>query len=119
MRTVFWIYLCLAALLVLTLGWKFTIRPDNPRDLSEQVAEFLARQQFAVSRTNQIINEMPVLYATSKNCRLLIAKGILMRDSVAQVEYLTHENDRIFLVFRGTLYNKQPLLLSTAKAVPG
>jgi hypothetical protein len=102
----------LVLLLPLTLGWKLTLRADSPSEVSNAVVEFLARHQFSVVVTSDIINQMPVVRANSVNCRLLVAKISPLRDSKDQVQYLVSTQDRTFIVFRGAIYNQQPVILT-------
>jgi hypothetical protein len=105
----------LAPLLVLTLSWKLALRPDEHSSLvNDAIVKFLAQHQFSVVVTNDIINENPVIRASSGGCRLLVAKILPLRDSIDQIQYLTKMSDRTFIVFRGIIYTKQPVLLTAA-----
>ena len=104
----------LVLLLPLSIGWKLTLRPDDPFEPKDAIVEFLTQQQYSVVVTSEIINDMYVIGARSDECRLLVAKGLPLRNSIDQVQYIATPNDRTFIVFRGITYEKQPVLLTVA-----
>jgi hypothetical protein len=99
-------------LLPLTIGWKLTLRPDDPYEPKDAIVEFLTQQHFSVVVTSEVINDMFVIGARSDQCRLLVAKGLPLRNSTDQVQYIATPNDHTFIVFRGIIYDKQPILLT-------
>jgi hypothetical protein len=102
----------LALLLPLTLGWKLALRPSDPTELKDAIAEFLTQNHFNVVVTGEAINDMYVIEASSAGCRVLVAKILALRDSIDQVQHLARPNDRTFIVFGGMTYDKQPVFLT-------
>lgn len=101
-------------LLPLTLAWKLAVgfRSNNPAEERNVIIEFLVQNHFNVSIENEKIDESPVIAASSNECRLFIAKISSRGDSVDQVQGLATKFDRTFIVFRGTVYSKQPVSLT-------
>jgi len=106
--------LFLVVLLPLTLGWKLTLRPDNLDDVNNSIMVFLAKNQFSVIVTPEMIDESHVLRASSADCKLFVAKVLPLRNAKDQVQYLASTTDRMFVVFRGEIYSEQPRLLAIA-----
>jgi hypothetical protein len=109
-------------LLAATLGWKVVARAtvaDQPtdRDIQSKIAEFLVRQHFGVSVSDQADEGKPSVTASSGACRMLVAKSPALgydRDLIRQ--YAT-ANDHVFVVFRGHTYADQPTSLTVLDAL--
>ena len=97
-------------LLPLTLAWKVAVSPDNANDLELEIVKFLRSQQFDVISTSETMNYMPVIQATSSSCRMLVAKIVPNGSSGDLVRDLATASDRVFFVFRGQFYARQPIL---------
>ena len=106
--------LFLIALLPLTLGWKLTLRPDNPDEVNSSVVEFLTKNQFSAIVSVEKIDESHVVRATSADCKLFVAKVSPLRNAKDEIQYLASTTDRMFVVFRGEVYSEQPRLLTIA-----
>jgi hypothetical protein len=104
----------IALLLPLTLGWKVTVRPDNPRELNDSLLEFLARHQFDVIVTEDNMGQSPAVEATAGACRMLVGKI----SSDGYTWQLAHRfaapTDHVFVVFDGRVYSTQPTSLTAA-----
>jgi hypothetical protein len=102
----------LALLLPLTVGWKLASRPNDRIDRQDGVLEFLAQQKFSVAVTSETINGSAVITADSAACHLIVARMLPLQDSLVQLQYRAATTDHVFIVFRGSIYEKQPLLLT-------
>ena len=100
----------IAAVLLLTIGWKTTIGPDDQNYLKEDLIRFLERNHFNVVVTDEMVNYTPIIRATTVSCHLQIAR--LTHDGSNQdlIRHLAAGTDRSFVVFRGTVYAQQPIL---------
>jgi hypothetical protein len=103
----------LALLLPLTLGWKLASKPDDPSEVKNFIVEFLAQQQFNVIVTKEAILDIHVIEASSGSCRLLVGNISPYGVDAELVQHFSTATDRTFIVFRGTIYDKQPVLLTT------
>jgi hypothetical protein len=104
----------LALLLPLTLAWKLASIPNDQIDVQNGVMRFLAQQKFIVGVTIQTTNGTPIIRAVSGSCRLLVARMLPLQDSMVQIQSLATTSDHIFIVFRGAIYEKQPVLLTVS-----
>lgn len=77
--------LFLAVSLPLTLGWKLTLRADNPDEVNNSITGFLTKNRYNLIATNEMIDESHVLRASSGDCKLLVAKVLALRDARDQV----------------------------------
>jgi predicted small integral membrane protein len=105
-------------LLPLTLAWKLAVRPGgsgelNGRDVQRNVAEFLVRQHFIVAVSDNV-EEMgqPAIRASAGACRILIAKSPALGWNRELVRRYATTGDRVFVVFRGSVYAEQPTWLT-------
>jgi hypothetical protein len=93
-----------------SIGWKIAIPADNPNDLKDGLVEFLKRNHFSVVVTDEMVNYMPIIEATAPLCRLQIARLFPDGSNRDLIKNLTIGTDRLFIVFRGTVYAQQPIL---------
>ena len=105
----------LILLLPLTLAWKLAValKPNDLAESTNTIVAFLARQQFSVVTENEMLDGLSVITARSSGCRLLGIRISPLGDLTHQVESLATDADRTFVVFRGVIYSKQPVLLTT------
>jgi len=84
-----------AAVLLLSIGWKIAIQPDNPNYLKDDLIKFFERNHFNVVVTDEILNYTPIIRATTASCYLQIARftpmdrteisfGILLQAQIAR-----------------------------------
>jgi hypothetical protein len=102
---------CLLGLLIaLTLGLKWTgyAREPNERDAQLRVAEFLARQHFTVVRSAEEKDGEPTVRATAPTCRMLVIKSPVLGWDQDTLRRLATAADRVFVVFRGQVYEDAP-----------
>jgi hypothetical protein len=101
--------LILTAVLLLSVAWKISVPSDAQSDWTDSVTKFLERNHFDVVMTEKIVNNIPIVQASTGSCRLQIAR--IAPDGVDQnlVRHLTIGTDRLFIVFRGRMYTEQPI----------
>ena len=97
-------------MLLLSIGWKIAIQPDNPNDLKEDLIKFFERNHFNVVVTDEMVNDTPIIRATTASCHLQIARLTPDGSNRDLIRHLAAGTDRSFVVFRGTVYTQQPIL---------
>jgi hypothetical protein len=107
-----------ALLLVLSIGMKIAVGNPSARGVVEttdatkgEVAAFLDRQGFRVGE-DENPPEFQYVPAAMGNCRLLVVLAApegWHRDIIRQ---LASEHDQVFFVFRGAVYQDQPIWLT-------
>jgi hypothetical protein len=101
-------------LLPLTIGWKLAGKPENPVEIQNSIVEFLAKQQFDVSVTDETMEYMGIINARSRLCQLRVARVSPLGHEADLVRQVTTKSDRTFYVFRGMVYPEQPVRLTVA-----
>ena len=96
-------------MLLLTIGWKIAIQPDDPNYLKEDLIKFFERNHFDVV-TDEIVNDTPIIRATTASCHLQVARLTPDGSNRDLIRHLAAGTDRSFVVFRGTVYTQQPIL---------
>lgn len=99
-------------LLPLTIGWKVVGKPENPAELQNAIVEFLTKEHFDVSVTDQGMEYMSMVYAKSRSCQLRVARVSPLGHEADVVRQASARSDRTFYVFRGTVYPEQPVRLT-------
>jgi len=107
----------IALLLPLTLGWKLTVHPDDPSELTDGLVEFFARHHFDVLVTEDSMGQSPAIQATAGECRLLAGKIWSGGDNWQFARRFAGPTDHIFVVFRGQVYSAQPTSLTAVSEV--
>ncbi len=97
-------------MLLLTIGWKVAIQPDDPNYLKEDLIKFLERNHFNVVVTDEMVNYTPIIQATTASCRLQIGRLTPDGSNRDLIRHIAAGTDRSFVVFRGTVYAQQPVL---------
>ena len=103
---------CFVLILLLSVAWKIAIPPDNPNDLKDALVEFLDRNHFTTVLTDEIINDTPIIQATSASCHLQIAKLTPDGSNRDLIQHFAKGADHHFVVFRGAVYKQQPTYLT-------
>ena len=98
-----------ALLVPLTLAWKIAVPPYNPDDLKGELVAFLERNGFNVVVTDELVNYVPIIHATTDSCRLRVARLTPDGSNRDLIRSLTGDADRQFVVFRGEVYTQQPV----------
>ena len=101
-------------LLPLTIAWKAAIRPENPDETKDAIVDFLTKQQFDVSVTDETMEYMGIINARSRLCQLRVARVSPLGHEADLVRRASTTSDRTFYVFRGTVYPEQPVRLTVA-----
>jgi hypothetical protein len=99
----------IAGVLLLAIGWKIAIQPDDPNYLTKNLTKFLERNHFDVVVTDEEVNYTPVIWATTATCHLQIARLTPDGSNRDLIRHLAAGTDRTFVVFRGTVYAQQPI----------
>ena len=97
-------------MLLLTIGWKIAIQPDDQSYLTEDLVKFLERNHFNVVVTDEVVNDTPIIRATTASCHLQIARLTPDGSNRDLIRHLAAGTDGSFIVFRGTVYAQQPVL---------
>jgi hypothetical protein len=100
--------------LLLTLPWKFAIKPENPNELEGAIVEFLDSHQLKASLTDKSMEYMRIIEATSDSCHLWAARISPLGYETNLVRRIGAATDRVFYVFRGVVYSEQPVGLTVA-----
>lgn len=104
----------LVFLLLLTLSWKLAVRPNDPNKIRNAIVEFVAQHGFNVAAIQPVIIQIPIAVdARSSACKLLVGNVSPYGFNVELVQRLGDTTDRRFFVFRGIVYNQQPVLLTS------
>jgi hypothetical protein len=96
-------------LLPLTLALKIAIPPYNPNGLKVELVEFFERNGFNVVVTDELVNYVPIIRATTGSCHLLVARLTPDGSNRDLIRSLTGDSDRQFVVFQGDVYSQQPV----------
>ena len=99
-------------MLLVALGWKIAIQPDDPNYLKEDLIKFLERNHFSVVVTDEVVNDTPIIRATTASCHLQIGRLTPDGSNRNLIRHIAAGTDRSFVVFRGTVYAQQPVLLT-------
>jgi len=102
----------IAGVLLLTIGWKIAIQPDDPNYLKEDLIKFLERNHFSVVVTDEMVNYTPIIRATTASCHLQIGRLTPDGSNRDLIRHIAAGTDRSFVVFRGAVYAQQPVLLT-------
>src|SRR5207244_3020155 len=100
--------------LSLTLLWKLPGRTDQIPQINNRIADFLRDQQFNVTETGEIINDMAVLRASMGACNMFVMKAAPQGWNRDMILSRASASDQILFVFQGTLYTEQPIWLAVA-----
>lgn len=100
----------IAGVLLLTIGWKIAIHPDDPNYLKEDLIKFFERNHFNVVVTDEMVNYTSIIRATTASCNLQVARLAPDGSNRDLIRHLAAGTDRSFVVFRGTVYTQQPIL---------
>ena len=102
----------IAVMLLVALGWKIAIQPDDPNYLKEDLIKFLERNHFSVVVTDEVVNDTPIIRATTASCHLQIGRLTPDGSNRDLIRHIAAGTDRSFVVFRGAVYAQQPILLT-------
>jgi hypothetical protein len=103
----------LLVLIALTLGLKWVwwvgrqVEPSE-KDTQLRVADFLVRQHFSVSLSQEAREGTPTIRATTPVCRMLVVDSPVIGWDRDVVRRAATAADRVFVVFQGRVYPEQP-----------
>jgi hypothetical protein len=95
-------------LLALTLGLKFRTKPENLDWLRESTVRFLEDHNFHVVETELALQGMPILRASSGDCRLVLMRVSSLGWNRVMIRGIAEQGDIVFSVFNGKVYSEQP-----------
>jgi hypothetical protein len=107
-------WLAIIILLPLTIGWKVAVKPENPVEIQNAIVEFLTKQEFDVSVTDESMEYTGIIDARSRSCRLRVARVSPLGHEADLVSRASATSDHTFFVFRGSVYPEQPVPLTVA-----
>ena len=99
-------------LLPLTIAWKLAVKPENPIEIQDAIVEFLANQKFDVTVTQDTMNNMPIVEASSASCSLRVMRVSPLGEEANVIQSFGQSADHIFFVFRRSVYTQQPVWLT-------
>ena len=108
----------IAALMLLTVGWKIAIPTDRPIDLNDRLIAFLKCNKFSIVLADEIVipdigaMDVPIIQANRDSCTLLVAALIFDGSNRQLVESRLASVERRFVVFRSKIYAEQPIFLT-------
>jgi hypothetical protein len=95
----------IAVVLLLSIGWKIAIPPENAGNLEKHLVNFFERNHFDVVVTDDAT--MRIIQATTASCRLQIARLTSDGWNRNLVQHVTASADRSFVVLRGKVYAEE------------
>jgi hypothetical protein len=101
--------LSIALVLLLTIGWKVAMPPDTQSYLKDDLVRFFERNHFDVVVTDEIVNDTPIIRATTASCQLHVARLTPDGSNRNLIRHFAAGTDRSFIVFRGAVYSQQPI----------
>jgi hypothetical protein len=99
-----------AFLLCMTLVWKVRPTDDDFTSYSRRVVQFLEDHEFDVTLGEQNLDGMPIIRAARGSCKLVVAKSSSYGWNGDIIRDLRTGSDRLLFVFRGRVYEQQPML---------
>jgi hypothetical protein len=101
--------LLLVTTLFLSVAWKAAIRSDAESDPTSYLVDFLKRNNFTVSPTERIVNDVLLIRAQTASCSLQIIRLAPNGSDRDLFSHLAAGADHAFVVFRGKVYTRQPI----------
>jgi hypothetical protein len=99
--------------LLLAIGWKVAIQPDDPNYLTNDLVKFLERNHYNVVVTSEMVNYTPIIRATTARCDLQIARLTTDGSNRDLIRHFADGTNRTFVVFGGAVYARQPVFWTT------
>ena len=100
-------------LLPLTLAWKLASKPADPNKIRNDIVIFLEQHEFNTLDSRKPLVDIQIIEARSVTCRLLVGNISPYGVHTEIVQQLGTAADRRFFVFRGLVYQQQPVVLTT------
>jgi hypothetical protein len=99
----------LGIIIFLSVAWKIAVPPEDPDDLKEDLVKFFEQHGYNVVIENETVNYTPIIEATSASCRLQVARLTPDGSNRDLIRHFAAGKDRSFVVFRGAVYEQQPV----------
>ena len=106
----------LAIVFLLSVAWKIASPSISDSNQKDDLVDFLKRNHFDIA-TEQIGNLVTIIQANTASCRLRIIKLATDGSDRDLVQHLATGSDRLFVVFRGRVYTRRPVLLVLINAL--
>ena len=106
---------CIALILFLSIAWKITIPRENSDDVKDDLVKFFENNHFNVVVTDAAYTQ--IIQASTESCHLQIARLFPDGSNRDLIEHLVTGADRLFVVFRGTVYTQQPIFLPVLASI--
>ena len=104
----------LVLFLFVTIGWKLSVRPIELNNRRDVIAAFLERNRLKIPATQPEILQIPIAVAAhSTACKYLIGVTSPYGFNIEFFQHRASVEDRMFFVFRGRVYDHQPVLLTS------
>jgi hypothetical protein len=102
----------LIVMLPLTIAWKVAIKQEDPVEVQNAIVEFLTAHNFAVRTSDEGLEYTRLILATSPSCELRVARISPLGHEAELVRQVTAAGDHTFYLFRGRVYQEQPVRLT-------
>jgi hypothetical protein len=106
--------LVLVLLLVLSLGWKSAVRIDYSSNLEDKIRDFLVRNHFLVTVSEEIIRDHRTFRASKAACQILVTEISHRGWERDAMNSRATAMDQVFIVFGGKIYTEQPTWLTAS-----
>lgn len=100
----------LIILLPATLIWKLATRADDTQELKDRLVDFLVQHRFAVELIEPMMDGMPVIRASSEQCRMSVMKASALGWDWDMIRNMPLASEHVFVIFRGKILPDQPIL---------
>jgi hypothetical protein len=107
----------LIVLIPLTIGWKLMLKPEDPVEIQNAIAVFLAEQKFEVVVSDENLEYMHIVDARSPSCHLRVARVSPLGHEADLIRRLNELNGRTYFVFRRVVYSDQPVYLTVVNYI--
>jgi hypothetical protein len=106
--------LVLVLLLVMSLGWKSAVRIDYSSNLEDKIRDFLVRNHFLVTVSEEIIRDHRTFRASKAACQILVTEISHRGWERDAMNSRATAMDQVFIVFGGKIYTEQPTWLTAS-----
>ena len=106
----------IGSLLPLTLLLKFPVGAEDPGEFTTRIANFLSERGFKAVTIEETLGTQ-VVRANSGECRMFVVNMSGKGWTRELISKISGTDDRIFIVFRGAVYEQAPTLRIDRKSV--
>jgi hypothetical protein len=104
----------LLLLLVVSLGWKSTIRIDYSSNLEDKIRSFLVRNHFIVTVSEELIRDHRTFRASRPACQMLVTEISPRGWEREAMNSRATPMEQVFVVFGGKIYAERPIWLTAS-----